>query len=157
MPAHRPGPLVVRLLRAPAVLYDHNAGWLLGSRFIRLTHLGRRSGRTYQTVLEVVGTGPGGEVMVLAGLGRSADWLKNVQAHAALEVALGSRRFRPRHRILDHDEAVAVLTDYERRNRWVAPVVRRVLSWLVGWRYDGSAEARRRLTAELPIVAFRPE
>jgi hypothetical protein len=30
-----------------------------------------------------------------------------------------------------------------------------VLSWLVGWRYDGSAAARQRLVKELPLVAFR--
>ena len=49
-----------------------------------------------------------------------------------------------------------MLTDYERRNRWVMPVIRRALSWLVGWRYDGSDEARRRLVGQLPFVAFRP-
>jgi hypothetical protein len=35
-------------------------------------------------------------------------------------------------------------------------VVRRVLSWLVGWRYDSSEDVRRRLVRELPVVAFRP-
>jgi hypothetical protein len=38
----------------------------------------------------------------------------------------------------------------------VAPVVRRVLSWLVGWSYDGGDDARRRLVRELPLVEFRP-
>ena len=37
-----------------------------------------------------------------------------------------------------------------------APVIRRVLSWLVGWRYDGSDSARQRLARQLPIVTFRP-
>ncbi|MGH3574330.1 MAG: nitroreductase/quinone reductase family protein, partial [Pseudonocardiaceae bacterium] len=64
--------------------------------------------------------------------------------------------FRPVHRILNVEEAVAALTDYERRNRLITPVIRRVLSWLVDWRYDGSGPARRRLVRELPIVAFRP-
>ena len=49
-----------------------------------------------------------------------------------------------------------MLAGYERRNRWVAPVVRAVLSRLVGWHYDGSESARRRLVGELPMVAFRP-
>jgi deazaflavin-dependent oxidoreductase (nitroreductase family) len=153
----RPGPITRRLLRAPARLYDWHAGWLLGHRFLRLTHVGRCSGRLHRSVLEVVGSGPApGEVVVVAGLGPSADWYRNVQAHPAVEVAVGRRRSRPAHRVLDQREAVVVLAAYERRNRWVSPVVRRVLSWLVGWRYDGSDDARQRLAQELPLVAFRP-
>lgn len=54
-------------------LYDWRAGWLLGHRFLRLTHVGRKSGRRYQTLLEVIGTGPAAdEVIVIAGLGHSA-------------------------------------------------------------------------------------
>lgn len=48
------------------------------------------------------------------------------------------------------------MADYERRNWWVAPVIRRMLTWLVGWRYDGSDSARRKLVRQLPVVAFRP-
>lgn len=154
---HRPGPIARRLLRAPARLYDWKAGWLLGHRFLRVIHIGRRSGRSYRTVLEVIGPGPApGEVIVIAGLGRSADWYRNVQARPAVEVAIGRRRFRPLHRVLEQSEAVAALAGYERRNRWAAPMVRRVLSWLVGWGYDGSDDARLRLVRELPLVAFRP-
>jgi deazaflavin-dependent oxidoreductase (nitroreductase family) len=157
-PTGRPGPVLRRLLRAPGRRYDWHAGWLLGRRFLRLTHRGRRSGRRYRTVLEVVGTDRApGEVVVLAGLGRSADWYRNVLAGQAVEVAIGRRRFRPRHRVLGPEEAVAVLAGYERRNRWVAPLVRLVLSRLVGWRYDGGDDARRRLAGQLPLVAFRPE
>lgn len=48
------------------------------------------------------------------------------------------------------------LAHYERRNRWLAPVVQGMLSWLVGWHYDGTPSARNRLVRELPIVALRP-
>lgn len=157
MTAHKPGPLTVRLLRAPAQLYAWNAGWLLGQRFLMLTHVGRRSGRRHRTVLEVIGRHPAtDEFLVVAGLGRSANWYRNIEANAAVEVAVGRRRFRPVYRTLPQDDAIAALTEYERRNRIVAPLVRRVLSWLVGWRYDGSDGARRRLAGELPVVAFRP-
>lgn len=157
MKARTPGPVVRRLLRAPAVLYRWNAGWLLGRRFLLLTHVGRSSGRRYETVLEVIGERPeAGEVMVIAGLGSAANWYRNIEASPAIEVAVGRQRFRPAHRVLDEQEAGAVVADYERRNRLVAPVVRRVLSWLVGWSYDASDDARRRLVRELPVVAFTP-
>lgn len=147
--------LVRALFRAPARLYERNLGWVLGRRFLCLTHTGRRSGRRYRTVLEVVGTGAG-EVMVVAGLGRSADWYRNLAAAPAIEVAVGRRKFAPAHRVLGETEAAEVIAAYEHRNRWVRPVVHRLLSKLVGWRYDGSEPARRRLVGQLPIVAFRP-
>jgi deazaflavin-dependent oxidoreductase (nitroreductase family) len=151
------GRIVKWLLRLPGALYDRDLGWLLGHRFLRLTHLGRRSGRRYRTVLEVVGEDLArGEVIVLVGLGRRADWYRNIEARPGVEVALGGVRFAPAHRTLGEDEAAGVLAGYERRNRAAAPVVRRVLSALVGWRYDGSDAARHRLVRELPLVAFRP-
>lgn len=155
MTAHRPGRLTQRVLRAPGRLYDWHAGWLLGHRFLRLTHVGRRTGRRYQTMLEVIATTPTGEAIVVAGRGSAADWYRNIQAHPAVELAIARRRFSPAHRVLDPDEAAAVLADYQRRNRLIMPVLRRVLSWLAGWRYDGTPAARQRLARELPIVAFR--
>lgn len=154
---HTPRAAAIKLLRAPTHLYDCHAGWILGRRFLRLTHIGRRSGRRYQTMLEVIGENrTTGEVIVIAGLGRSANWYRNLQTHGAAEVAIGCERFAPRHRQLPEPEASTVLADYERRNRLIVPIVRRVLSWLVGWRYDGTDTARRRLVAELPVIGLRP-
>jgi len=153
----RPGPVLRRLLRAPVALYRHDLGWLLGHRFLMITHRGRRTGRTYRTVVEVVGHDPTRhEYVVMAGFGRSADWYRNVLARPPVEVVVGRERFRPVARELDEDEAVHVLADYETRNRLAAPVVRRMLSRLVGWRYTGTEPDRRRLVRTLPLVAFRP-
>jgi deazaflavin-dependent oxidoreductase (nitroreductase family) len=157
MPSDRPGPVLRRLLKAPAWLYRMRLGWLLGSRFLLITHVGRRSGREYRTVVEVVGRLPvSGEYVVMAGFGHTADWLQNLRAGGGREVTVGRRRFRPAVRELDEDEGSAVLAGYERRNRLIAPVVRRVLSRLVGWRYTGTEDQRRRLVAERPLMALRP-
>lgn len=150
-------PVLRRVLCAPAFLYDWDLGWLLGRRFLRLTHTGRRSGRRYRTMLEVVGEDRAtGEVVVLAGLGRSADWYQNVRAGNASEIAIGRQRFHPAWRELAPDHASATLARYESRHRRAAPIVRLVLSRLVGWRYDGSPASRTRLVTDLPMVAFRP-
>ena len=45
---------------------------------------------------------------------------------------------------------------YEYRNRFIAPIVRRGLSWILGWRYHGSEDDRRRLVRQLALIAFRP-
>lgn len=149
--------LAMRALRAPALLYEHGWGRLLGHRFLALTHRGRRSGHRYVTVLEVVGWRPEtGEAIVLSALGPAGQWYRNVVAGGAEEVRIGRLRFTPRARVLDEDEATAVLAAYERRNRLVAPVIRSVLSRLTGVRYDGTPAARRRVVSALPFVAFSP-
>jgi deazaflavin-dependent oxidoreductase (nitroreductase family) len=124
MHARAPEPIVLQALRAPANLYDWDMGWILGERFLLLTRLGRRSGRRYRTMLEVIGRDEAtGEFMVMAGLGRSTQWYRNLKATPALEVAVGRRRFQPDHRELVQREAERVLTRYESDNRWVTPVL----------------------------------
>ena len=153
----RTGRVVRWLLRAPAALYSARAGWLLGHRFLLLRHRGRRSHRLYGTVLEVVAWRPAAcEAVVMSGLGPGSQWYRNVLAGQAVEVQIARLRFTPSVRPLDTDEAVGVLADYERRNRIAVPIVRAVLSKLAGFRYDGSAAARRRLVHALPLVALRP-
>lgn len=54
--------------RAPTLLYKLQVGWLLGKRFLLLQHRGRRTGRSYATVLEVVAyDGPTNSYYVAAG------------------------------------------------------------------------------------------
>jgi deazaflavin-dependent oxidoreductase (nitroreductase family) len=151
-----PGPVLRRLLAAPAALYRARAGWLLGHRFLLLVHRGRRSGREYQIVLEVLQWRPeAAQAVVMSGWGPRANWYRNVLAGGAVEVQIARRRFRPAVRALEPDEAAAALADYERRNRLAAPVVRAVLSRLAGFRYDGSEAGRRRVVEALPVLAFR--
>jgi deazaflavin-dependent oxidoreductase (nitroreductase family) len=150
-------PLVRAVLRAPSRVYDAHAGWLLGRRFLRLIHCGRKSGREYRTVLEVVAhLEDTGEYVVVSGLGKGSDWYRNVQTAPAVRVEIGREHFTPAHRVLEPEEAAGVLADYERRHRILAPIVLATLSRLLGWRYDGSEQARARLTGELPFIAFRP-
>jgi deazaflavin-dependent oxidoreductase (nitroreductase family) len=151
----RPSPAIRSLLRLPIHLYDWNAGWLLGKRFVLLVHTGRRTGLTHKTILEVVRYDAAtGAVTVMSGFGRGSDWYQNIQAKEASEIVVGNRSFAPIHRNLSEDEAVAVFADYEHRNRFAGPAVRWVLSRLVGWRYDSTDDSRRRLVRERPLVCF---
>jgi deazaflavin-dependent oxidoreductase (nitroreductase family) len=151
----RLGPVIGAIFRAPTWVYDHNLGWLLGERFLCLTHVGRRSGRHYRTVLEVIGA-DAGEFYVIAGMGPSSDWYRNIHAAPPVEVVVGRQRFTPICRQPDQSEAVAIVADYEHRNRWIALVLRTLLGKLLGRRYDGSQNARERLVRDLPMVALRP-
>ncbi len=146
-----------RFLRAPVFLYRWHLGWLFGKRLLLLTHTGRGTGIRHHTVLEVVEyRAEGPEVVVVNGFGRNSDWVLNIEARAGEEVTVGSRHFFATHRFLNEDEAAKVIEGYERRNRFIAPIVRRGFSWLLGWEYHGSDAERRALVRQLPLIAFRP-
>jgi deazaflavin-dependent oxidoreductase (nitroreductase family) len=153
----KPGSVTRKVFRAPVWLYDHHLGWLLGRRFLCITHTGRKSGRTYRTVLEVVAVRGAGEFLVIAGLGRTSDWYRNIRATPASKVVVGRHQFRPVHRVLDETEAAAVMADYQHRNRWIMPIIRPVLTRLLGWHYDGSTAALAHLARQLPILALSPK
>jgi deazaflavin-dependent oxidoreductase (nitroreductase family) len=145
------------LFRGPVYLYRWRLGWLFGKRLMLLTHTGRRSGRRWQTVLEVVDyRKEGPEVVVVNGFGRDSDWVRNIEARPGEEVTVGGRHFVASHRFLGEEEAMKVIEGYERRNRWMAPIVRRGFSWLLGWEYRGDEADRRRLVHQLALIAFRP-
>lgn len=91
-----------------------------------------------------------------ATAGAMSDWLRNIEATSGEEVIVGSHRFIASHRFLGEEEAMRVVRGYERRNRFVAAIVRSVLSRLLGWQYRGSDNDRRRLVSQLPLLAFRP-
>ena len=146
-----------RLFRVPVYLYRWNCGWLLGHRFLLRIHIGRRTGLRRHTVLEVMEyRKAGSEAVVMSAFGRDADWLRNIEAMPGAEVVIGSQRFVAAHRFLDEEEAMGVINGYERRNWPIAPIIRAVLSRLLGWPYDSSKAARRQLVAQLPLIAFRP-
>ncbi|HZZ47004.1 MAG TPA: nitroreductase family deazaflavin-dependent oxidoreductase [Pseudonocardia sp.] len=145
------------VFRAPNWLYRHELGWLLGRRFLCLAHRGRGSNRQYVTVLEVLAHDTASRrFTVLSAFGPGADWLRNLDAGGPAEIVVGRERFAADYRRLEPDEATSVLDDYERRNRWIAPVLRSALSWVSGWRYDSSLAARRRLVEQLPVIVFFP-
>ena len=150
--ATRPGGLLRWALAAPRWLFRLHLGWLLGHRFLLLTHRGRRSGRVYQTMLEVVSFDPATrESVVLSGWGEHADWYRNLQAAPALAVETGGRRYVPAQRFLTPEEVYRAMQGYVRRNRWAAGTVHRLL----GLRFDGSESDRAHMSA-LRGVAFRP-
>ncbi len=157
MSGSKPKGVLRYLLRAPVCLYHWKLGRLLGYRFLLLTHTGRYTGRRHETVLEVVQYREVlREAVVMSGFGRNSDWLLNIQAKPDFEVILGGHRYKAQYRLLGEDEAVQVFRDYERKNQLIHPVVRYVLSRLLGWPYRGSDADIRKLVSQLPLLAFQP-
>ena len=139
--------------RLPLWLYRARLGWLLGDRFLMLTHIGRNSGLPREVVLEVVAHDRGTDTYIVAsGWGKRSDWFRNIQHNPAVVVSIGRRRFDAVASQLPVDEATQRLGDYVRRH----PVAARTLGRLIlGEPLDGSEESCRRLAQSAPLVALQ--
>lgn len=104
--ASPPGRLRRLLFRLPVVLHRARLGWLLGSRFLMLTHTGRISGLPRQTVLEVVHLDPAeGNYYLVAAYAERADWFRNITREPNVEVTAGRRTFAASAESLEHAAA----------------------------------------------------
>ena len=91
----RPPAFMLPILKLPLLLYRTGLGWLLGYRFMLLTHVGRRSGKVYQTVLAVLSFDPKTRELKAISAWSASDWYKNIQTLPALQVDTGFTRYVP--------------------------------------------------------------
>lgn len=154
----RPSRLLAAAFRAPDVVYRVRLGWMLGRRFLELTHRGRRSGRDYRTVLEVIAFAPDREESVVASAyGVGADWYRNLMAGGGVRVRTGRLDYTPEHRVLGAEEAQEVAAGFVDRHPWEARLVSRVLPAIGAALPEGAGGDPAGMLASLPLVAFRPE
>lgn len=145
---------VVRwLARLPIQLYRFGLGRLLGSRFLRLKHTGRVSGKPRFTVLEVVKHDPdAGTYYVGSGWGERSDWVRNIQANPRVEVEVGGQQFPAIARRLSPEAAAQVMLGYGRKH----PFALQELARVMGYRVERSEDAYLALGREVPIFVFEP-
>jgi hypothetical protein len=95
----------------------------------------------------------GDELFVFSAYGRRADWLRNIEAGGVDELWAGRQRYPGADfRLLEPDEAVEVLAEYEHEHPRTA---RQTLTRMLPG-YDGSDGMRRQLAETGTLVAFRP-
>lgn len=139
--------------RLPVYLYRVGLGWILGDRFLMLTHTGRKSGLSHQTVIEVVGHDrQQGTYYGVSGWGKKSDWYRNVQTNPNVKIQVGRRRFAARAESVPADEAIGIMEAYTREH----PIAFRELTGLfLGEQLQPGSQAAQRLTDKMPMVAFR--
>ena len=104
-------------LRMPIFLYHVHMGWLLGDRFLKITHIGRKSGLSREVVLEVVHHDvETGAYFVAAGWRGKADWFKNIQSNPEVQVMVGTRIFKAEASVVQLAEAASTFYLYARRH-----------------------------------------
>lgn len=151
--SERPGTLLRAMFRLPVYLYRLDLGWLLGHRFLMVTHRGRKTGLLRQTVVEVLRYDPATqESIVISALGERADWFRNLRANPPLEVQTARARYVPLYRVPTPDETASVLGTFSRDH----PLEMRVAEWMMGWENTRTEEGQRALSQSVRLVAFRP-
>lgn len=112
-PQHPAAPtLMIPIFKLPVLLYRLGLGWLLGTRFLQLTHLGRRSGKPRRTVLAVLRFDQDTGAIYAVSAWHGSDWYANIQAVPALSVETGSIRYVPVQRTLSPQEITSIFLNY---------------------------------------------
>lgn len=118
------------LLRVPVVVHNRGLGGIFGQRLLIIEHRGRRTGRHYQSAVEVVAHDDTPSWTVVAAWGGRPQWLANIEANAATAVAVAGHRYEhPTQRQLNPDAAYDVLAAYACRHPFAARAVFRALAW----------------------------
>ena len=150
--AQWPRGLLRFLARLPIGLYRARLGWLLGNRFLMLTHIGRKSGLPRQVVVEVVRYDITTDTyFIVSGFGEQADWFRNIVKTPDVTVHVSTRRLACTAVRVSQQEAASEFKDYARRY----PTALKALSRVLGYPWDGTEESYQRLAQMLPIIELR--
>ena len=141
--------------RLPIWLYRFHLGWVLGERFLMLTHTGRKSGLLRQTVIEVVRHDkPTDTYFVASGFGSKSDWLLNIKHNPNVAITIGQRTVSAQATQLSEADGAKELFDYGQRH----PIAFKELSHLlIGQSLDVTEENCRQFAKSAPLIAFEPK
>jgi len=142
------------LARFPLWFYRFRLGFLLGERFLMLTHTGRKSSLARETVLEVVRHDSLTDSYVVAsGWGENSNWFQNIVKNPRVSISVGFRRSLPAQAVrLSEQGALAEFQDYARRHpRAFRVIASRALGHPIG---DADVDSRL-LARSIPIVVLQ--
>ena len=143
------------MFRAPIWLYKIGLGGLMTKRMVLLNHIGRKSGKMRQTVVEVVRYDKATDtVYVASGWGEKSDWYRNLLANPEITIQVGWRKMAVTAVPLNPEQSGQAMVDYAHRY----PTAAKVLSKrLLGYEVDGSDEDYYALGHDaVPFVALQP-
>jgi len=150
----KPTGLFKWFVQSPKWIFRARLGFLFGSRFLLLEHVGRTSGKIFQTPLEVASRDRRrDEYIVTSGTGVSADWYRNIRANPAAAIWLGSHRYAAVQRFLPTEEAVERMKAYEREH----PKTAVKLESMMGVSHDETDESWTAMMEKIPMIGFTPQ
>jgi deazaflavin-dependent oxidoreductase (nitroreductase family) len=144
---------MIPIFKLPLLLYRLRLGWLMGKRFMLITHVGRRSGKVRRTILAVLRFDEKTKEIYAVSVWKRSDWYYNIQASPALQVETGFVRYVPAQRILSPEEIATTFIEYCKQR----PLFSRIVCRIPGWKWDSSYAEFLELAHTLRGVAFRPK
>lgn len=144
---------LIPIFKLPLFLYRLRLGWLLGKRFMQLTHVGRRSGQVRKTVLAVLRFDEKTKEIYAVSAWKGSDWYYNIQASPALQVETGLVHYAPVQRTLSPEEITETFLQYRQQH----PIFSRLICRIPGWKWDSTYAEFLELARTLRGVAFRPK
>jgi deazaflavin-dependent oxidoreductase (nitroreductase family) len=144
---------MIPIFKLPIFLYRLRLGWLLGKRFVQITHVGRHSGKVRRTILAVLKFDEKTREIYAVSAWKGSDWYYNIQSSPALEVETGFVRYAPVQRILSAQEIASTFIKYRKGH----PIFTRIICGIPGWKFDSTYEEFLELAHTLRGVAFSPK
>ena len=141
-------------VRFPINIYKARLGWILGKRFLMLTHTGRKSGLQRFTVLEVVDHDPAaGTYFVASGWGEKAQWLQNVETNPSARITIGTKQIHVTAVRMNREQSERVFLRYAS----IHPVAfKKLVKFMTGVESEADEEGVTRLAKTVPVVALKP-
>lgn len=142
------------LMRSPLLLYKLGLGWVMGGRFLRLRHRGRKSANVHDTVLEVVGHDKDtGTYYIASGWGEGSNWFRNILRTPGVGVQVGSRKFKAKAERLPEDKGSEILFRYAQKY----PKAFRILTdKILEEKLEPTKENAARMAKYVPVAALKP-
>ena len=144
---------MIPIFKLPIFLYQLKLGWLLGTRFMQITHVGRHSGKVRRTILAVLRFDEKSKEILAVSAWKGSDWYYNIQSLPALQVESGFVHYVPEQRTLSPEEITTAFIEYRRQH----PIFSRMICRIPGWKWDSSYEEFLELARTLRGVAFTPK
>lgn len=143
---------MVPIFRLPVLLYRLGLGWVLGKRFMQITHVGRKSGKVRRTILAVLHYDRQTKEIYAVSAWQGSDWYYNIQATPAQQVETGFVHYVPQQRTLTPEEIAAAFIEFRKQH----PYFGRMVSRIPGWNWDSTEAEFLELAKTLHGVAFIP-
>jgi deazaflavin-dependent oxidoreductase (nitroreductase family) len=144
---------MIPIFKLPVFLYRLHLGWLLGKRFLQITHVGRHSGKVRRTVLAVLRFDEKTKEIYAVSAWKGSDWYYNIQTTPALQVETGFVHYAPVQRTLSPEEITTTFMAYRKK----PPIFSRMICRIPGWKWDSTYEEFLELARTLHGVAFGPK
>lgn len=141
------------IFKLPVILYQLRLGWLLGKRFMQITHVGRRTGKVRRTVLAVLRFDAKTKEIYAVSAWKGSDWYYNIQASPALQVETGFISYIPQQHALSPEEITTTFMEYCAKH----PIFSRMVCRIPGWKWDSTYDEFLELARTLHGVAFAPK